>query len=77
MAGGVVRKAYEAGAGFAEGRARRPEPVGRLSLEWVPGVLLVVLGTAAALVLLRAASTRPHRPRPSRTRTRTDRRRRR
>ncbi|MGW1990738.1 hypothetical protein [Embleya sp. NPDC001921] len=54
MAGGVVRKAYEAGAGFAEGRARRPEPVGRLSLEWVPGVLLVVLGTAAALVLLRA-----------------------
>ncbi|MGW9214029.1 hypothetical protein ACWGR4_44680 [Embleya sp. NPDC055664] len=54
MAGGVVRKAYEAGAGFAEGRARRPEPVGRLSLEWVPGALLVVLATTGALVLLRA-----------------------
>ncbi|MYV98690.1 hypothetical protein, partial [Streptomyces sp. SID3343] len=62
MAGKMMRKAYEAGAGFAEARARRPEPVGRLSFEWVAGVLLVVLATSAALVLLRVGLNPPVTP---------------
>ncbi|UGQ14440.1 hypothetical protein LO772_13120 [Yinghuangia sp. ASG 101] len=57
VGGGLLRGTYEAGAAVAERTARKPEPTGARSAEWLPGVLLVIVAVGSALILLRTGAS--------------------
>ncbi|WP_436786571.1 hypothetical protein [Yinghuangia sp. YIM S10712] len=57
VGGGLLRGTYETGATLAERTARKPEPTGVRSAEWIPGVLLVIVAVGSALILLRTGAS--------------------